>query len=109
MKQEPPLKSAFELAMERLRSEDQKQGIKESKPLSAAQKEEITRLRTEAGAKLAELEILKRKDLGATGGDPEKLADVERKFQIDRERTEAKLESGIARVRSGGKADSSDD
>ena len=94
--------------MERLRTEDREHGIEESKPLTPGQKEEITRLRTEARAKLAELEILKRKDLIAAGGDAEKLAEVERKSQIDRARVDSKLESAIERVRSG-KAAQSDD
>jgi hypothetical protein len=101
---EEPLKSAYELAMERLRSADKEQGIEQAKPLSAAQKEEIARLRSESRAKAAELEILKQKDLIATGGDPEKLAEVERKYQIDRARVESRLESAIERVRAGKKA-----
>jgi hypothetical protein len=62
-----PLKSAYELAMERLKAKDREDGIVEEKPLTAPQKERIAELRLEAKAKLAELEILHRKNLAATG------------------------------------------
>jgi len=101
MKDDRPLKSAFELAMERLKAQDREEGIEE-KPLSDEQKEEITRLRQEAKAKLAELEILHRKNVAGTGGDPAKIAEAERNYQVDRERVVSRLESAIARVRSGG-------
>ncbi len=101
MKDDRPLKSAYELAMERLKAKDREEGAEESQPLSAEQKEEITRLREEAKAKLAELEILHRKNLYATGGDPKKIAEAERNYRTDRERVESRLESGIARVRAG--------
>ena len=99
MDDDRPLKSAFELAMERLRAGDKERGVEE-KPLTARQKEEIARLRQEAKAKLAELEILQRKNLAALAGDPEKSAEAERNYQTDRERVTSRLESAIARVRS---------
>ena len=101
MKDDEPLKSAYELAMDRLRAKDKNEGIEERKPLSSEQKEEITRLRQEAKAKLAELEILHRKSLFATGGDPAKIAELERHYQTDRDRVASRLESAIARVRDG--------
>ena len=101
MKEDQPLKSAYELAMERLRNRDKEEGIEDSKPLTGTQKEEIARLRQEARAKLAELEILHRKSLVTTGGDPAKIAEIEGKYRIDRERVESRLESAIARVRRG--------
>jgi len=100
MKDDRPLKSAYELAMERLRARDKDEGVDET-PLSDEQKAEITRLRQETKAKLAELEILHRKNVAGTGGDPEKLAEVERNYQVDRERVSSRLDSAIARVRSG--------
>jgi DNA-directed RNA polymerase sigma subunit (sigma70/sigma32) len=103
MSDEEPLKSAYELAMDRLKTKDKEEGVKEAEPLSRKQKEEITRLRQEALAKLAELEILHRKNLSGAGGDPEKTAEVERNYKVDRERVDSRLESAIAKVREGKK------
>jgi hypothetical protein len=96
-----PLKSAYELAMERLRAKDRKAGIEESKPLTSAQKERIAELRQEARAKLAELEIMRRDKLAETQGDPEKIAEVEEHFQVDRRRVESARDEKIAAVRRG--------
>jgi hypothetical protein len=100
--EEPPLKSSYELAMERLRAKDREEGKPEDKPLTDEQKQEITRLRKEAHAKLAEREILHRKDVASARTDPAKVTDLEEKYRIDRERIESRLESAIARVRSEG-------
>jgi hypothetical protein len=97
--EEEPLKSAFELAMERLRSKDAAEGIEEAKPLSDDQKRRIAEARKDGEAKLAELQILHRKDRIEAGGDPEKLAELERKHRIDNERIESKVESAIAKIR----------
>jgi hypothetical protein len=96
-----PLKSAYELAMERLRTEDREAGRKERKPLTSGQKKEIQRLRQEAKAKIAELEIMRRDQLAATQGDPEKTAEVEEHFAIDRRRIESSLEDAISAVKKG--------
>lgn len=94
---EGKLKSAYELAMERLKAEDKKSGV-EHKPLTDKQKQRIEELRQEAKAKLAELEILHRKQLDAAT-DPEKLAETEEHYKIDRSRVESQLASAIARVK----------
>lgn len=94
------LKSAYELAMERLRAADEKAGVEQERPLTAAQKREIARLRQEAKAKLAELEILHRKQR-ASEQDPEKLAEIVEHYQVDRRRVESQLESSIARAKRG--------
>ena len=99
-----PLKSAFELAMERLRAKDREAGIEEDKPLTGAQKEEIARLRQEAQAKLAELEILHRKARAALSYDPTKpdaASTLEERYKTDRARVESRLESSIAKVKRG--------
>ena len=101
MPEDKPLKSAYELAMERLRAEDREAGVEEPKPLTDGQKKEIARLRQEAKAKLAELEILHRDAVTAAGDDAEKLLKVEEQHRIDRERVESRLESAVARVRRG--------
>jgi hypothetical protein len=102
MPDDAPLKSAYDIAMERLRAKDREKGIPERKPLTSAQKREIARLRKEAKAKLAELEIMYRKDLESEQGDPEKLKKIEEHFEIDRGRIESSLESAIAEVKQEG-------
>jgi hypothetical protein len=101
-----PLKSAYELAMERLRDRDREQGAEESRALTGEDKAEIARLRQEATAKIAELEILHRQQLyaAAAAGDPKKLEELEERHRIDRGRVESALETAIARVRRGQRA-----
>lgn len=103
MKDDKPLRSAYELAMERLRAKDREEGQEEDRPLTGEQKAEIARLRQEARAKLAEMEILHRKEIAAVA-DPVKLAEAEEKYRIDRARIESRLESAVARVRRGDEA-----
>ena len=96
-----PLKSAYELAMERLKAKDREEGIVEDKPLNASQKTRIAELRQEAKAKLAELEILHGKNLAGTGGDPAAVMKIEENYATDRGRIESRLESAIAKVKRG--------
>ena len=96
-----PLKSAYELAMERLAAKDREAGVEEAAPLDAEQKSRIAQLRQEAQAKLAELEILHRKNLAAAGGDAAETAKVEEHYAVDRARVESRRDAAIARVRGG--------
>ena len=95
-----PLKSAFDLAMDRLKARDLAEGVEEAKPLTKAQKEKIAQLRTEAHAKLAELEILHRKNVAGTS-DPAVLAKIEENYAIDRGRAESRRDSEIAKIHAG--------
>lgn len=101
MSKEAPLKSSYELALERLRAKDREEGTEEPIVLTAAQKAEISRLRGEARAKLAEIEILHTKALAGVGADPAQSRDLDEKYRIDRTRIESRLESSIARIRRG--------
>ena len=101
MPEEAPPKSAYELAMERLRALDREAGVKEKRPLTARQKKKIAELRNEAGAKLAELEILHQRDRLAAQEDPAKLEELEERYRIDRARVESRVESAVARVKKG--------
>ena len=94
-----PLKSAYELAMERLQAKDREAGIEKGRPLTAKQKKKIATLRQEARAKTAELEIMRRDRLAATRGDPEKIAEIEEHFVIDRRRVESWLQEAIGKVK----------
>ena len=96
-----PLKSAFELAMERLKAKDRDEGVEETGPLSKKQKERIAELRQEAQAKLAELEILHQKNLAGIPRDPDEVQKLEENYRTDRARVDSRLESAIARVKRG--------
>lgn len=99
MSDDPPLKSAYELAMERLRAEDRKAGVEQAAPLSREQKKTIAELRSKAQARLAQIEILHHKDLAAVGPDPEQRAELEKRYATDRRRVQSALQSNIDRVR----------
>lgn len=101
MPDDKPLKSAYEIAMERLRAKDREEGVEQAGPLTPAQKEEITRLRRDAEAKLAEMEILHRQNLAKAGGDPAEFAKTEENYRTDRARVEDRLQTAIRKVRRG--------
>ena len=65
--------------------------------LTDAQKEEISQLRQQARAKLAEIEILQRDALAAA--DPARRAELEQQHRVDRERIESRLETAVKRVK----------
>ena len=95
------LKSAYELAMERLRDKDREAGVEQQKPLTDKQKKEIARLRQEAKAKLAEFEILHTDAVKASADHPEEVAKILERHDIDRNRINSRLESAIAKVKRG--------
>jgi len=97
-----PPKSAYELAMERLKEQDRAAGI-ENRPLSGDQKERIAVLRQKARAGLAELEILHGKYIAEAMGDPEKLAEINEHYEIDRKRIASNLEDDVARIKAEGR------
>ena len=98
MPDDKPLKSAYELAMDRLRAKDREEGVEESGPLDEDQKSEIARLRQEARAKLAEMEILHRQNL-ANASEAAEVAKIEENYRTDRARVEDRVETAVARVR----------
>jgi len=93
------LKSAYELAMERLRQADREQGVAERKPLTDEQKRRIAEVRQEAEAKRAEIKILRDKRLAAVAQDPAKLAEEEANYETDLRRVDSWLESKLAEIR----------
>ena len=76
-----PLKSSYELAMERLAAKEPKKGRgKGAAPaLTTAKKKEIAAIRTEYEAKIAECEILYRSRRREAAGDPEARERLARK------------------------------
>ena len=93
-----PPKSAFELAMERLRASDREEGIEETR-LTPAQKEKIAEARRIATARLAEREILFNDAIRATD-DPAAREEAEREYQLDRRRIADDCERSIEAIRS---------
>lgn len=93
------LKSAYELAMERLRQKDAEAGI-ESHPLTDQQKAAIAEVRNFYEAKIAEIEVLHRSKLRATP-DPSEREGLEAEYRRDRERLTSERESKIEKLRRG--------
>ena len=90
-------KSAYELAMERLKSRDAEAGI-EHKPLTDEQKATIAEIRNFYQAKLAELEVLHHGKL-KTVLDPEERAARESEYRRDRERLNSERDTKIEKAR----------
>ena len=99
MKNDEEPKSAVELAMERLAAKDRAAGVDAPKALSEKQKQKIAELRQEALAKIAEVDIFRDENISAAAGDPEKLAEIESNYRIDRERIDNRMESAIREVK----------
>lgn len=89
-------KSAFELAMERLRASDPAGA--DEKPLTAAQKEEIAEARRVAAARLAEHEILFR-DAMKKNLEPAEREKAEGEYQIDRQRINDDRDRALEAIR----------
>jgi len=92
-------KSAFDLAMERLKAEDREAGTKET-PLSAKQKEAIAEARRIASSRLAEREILFKDSMKKTP-DPETRAKAESEYHVDRQRINDDCDKAIEGIRKG--------
>jgi len=97
------LKSAYELAMEKLNRKDKKSPSKSTAPekLTARQKKAIARIRGEVQAKLAEREILFKSEQRAARGDPGQMAKNEEAYRRDREHLLSRQEERIKEVRRG--------
>jgi hypothetical protein len=92
-------KSAYELAMERLRQKDQQEGRTE--PVSTPeQREAIAEARRVAEAKLAEREILHQAALRRVM-EPESRRAIDEEYQRDRERINADRDRKIEQIRGG--------
>jgi rRNA maturation endonuclease Nob1 len=90
-------KSAYELAMARLRQKDREAGVEE-KPVSEEQKAEIAEVRRTYEARLAEREILHQgKRIRAR--DPEELEKLEEEYRRDRERLASERDRKVEEAR----------
>lgn len=92
-------KTAYELAMERLRKKDAETGV-ERAPVTEQQKAAIAEVRNYYEAKLAEMEVLRQ---GSRRGvaDPAALAEHDEQYRRDRERLIADREAKIEKIRRG--------
>ena len=97
MADDKPLKSAVELALERLKQKDAESGV-ESRPLTDAQKAAIAEARNFYEAKLAEAEVLHQSKLKTTV-DPEQREALLQDYRRDRERLTSERDRKIARIR----------
>ncbi len=87
------MKSAYEIAMERLKK------TAPTVKLSAAQKKEIAELESQCAAKIAAREIALASELEKTHNDFEREAELREQFATDRKKFLADLEEKKARVR----------
>ena len=92
-------RSAYELAMERLRKKDAEAGIAQQ-TLSEAQRAAIAEARNFYEAKIAEREVLHASDLARTF-DPDARAALEQNYLRDRERLTSERDEKIERIRKG--------
>lgn len=95
-------KSAYELAMERLRRKDAESGVEELL-LTAEQRDEIAEIKRVYAAKVAEAEILHKSKL-TTVWEPEERSKLEQNHRRDLERFKSDQERKLQAVRDRGKA-----
>ena len=93
-------KSAYELAMERLRKQDAESGA-ESQPLTDEQRAAIAEVRNFYEAKAAEVEVLHQSSL-RRALEPDARALLEDQYRRDRERLNSERDGKIQRIRRGG-------
>jgi hypothetical protein len=99
MSEDRPLKSALELALERLKKKDADAGI-ETKPLTDAQKTAIAEARNFCEAKIAEREVLLQSKLRRVA-DPAEREVLEQEYRRDRERLISERDAKIEKARRG--------
>ncbi len=97
MAENTPLKSSFELAMERLRKKDADAGI-ESHTVTDAQKAAIAEARSFYGSKIAELEVLHQSSMRASV-DPTEREALEQGYHRERERLTSERDAKVEKLR----------
>jgi|SRR5450759_5410691 hypothetical protein len=97
MAENTPLKSSFELAMERLRKKDADAGI-ESRTVTDAQKAAIAEARSFYGSKIAELEVLHQSTMRASV-DPAEREKLEQGYHRERERLTSERDAKVEKLR----------
>ena len=97
MSQDGAPKSAYELAMERLRKKDEAAGIVQA-PLTDAQKAAIGDIRSLYNAKLAQADLQQQDRLRVTF-DPAVREALEVEYRRERERLTAEMDAKIEKAR----------
>ena len=97
MTDEKPLKSSYELAMERFKKRDAEEGV-ERTPLTDAQKAAVAEVRSVYQAKLAELEILHQGRVRAMF-DPAEREAAEDDYRRERDRLMSERDARIDKAR----------
>jgi hypothetical protein len=92
-------KSAYEIAMEKLKAKDAASGESPGRKLTRGEKDQIAGIRSFYESKLAEREILFRSERAKVEHVPEKLKEIEEGYQIDRRRFESERDAKIAKIR----------
>jgi len=92
-------KSAYELAMERLRKKDREEGVAE-RPLTPAERDAIAEARKVGEARLAEREILHASKMRGVI-EPEAREALEQEYRRDRERIISDRDRKIEEIRRG--------
>lgn len=100
MSEDDAPKSAYELAMERLRKQDAESGA-EIRPLTDEQRTAIAEVRNFYEAKAAEVEVLHQSEIRRVA-EPDARALLEEQYRRDRERLNSERDSKIERIRRGG-------
>ena len=98
-------KSAYEIALEKLKQQDKERGEKGPAALTAAQKRAIAGIRKKCEARLAQAEILWKSDRAKTlrspEVDPEALRKMDEHYASERRQIEEQKDAEIAAVRAG--------
>lgn len=89
------MKSAFELAMERLNK------TAPATKLTTRQKEQIAELESRYKAKIAEREIALKMEMATAAGEPEALAKLQEQWAMERKKLQAELEEKKEQARKG--------
>ena len=93
-------KSAYELAMEKLRKKDAQDGVSGT-ALTAAQRDAIAEARRVHEARVAERKIMHQSAV-APLFDPAERAERDAELRRDLDRFEREIEEKVARIRAGG-------
>jgi hypothetical protein len=91
-------KSAYELAMARLRRKDADEGV-EDVPITEEQRQAIADIRKVYAARLAEREILHQSSRRKVADDPEAVEALEQDYRRERERVNSERDRKIEEVR----------
>jgi len=97
MSDQKPLKSSFELAMERLKQKDEADGVSIT-PLTDEQRSAIAEARNFYEAKLAEQQVLHQSRLRKSV-DPAEREALQEEYRRDRERLTTERDNKIEKIR----------